>query len=640
MNRDLQTIEFNKIIDRLVEFSYTNKAKEKFLNLEPYISETEVNLNLRETSEAREMLDKIGTPPLVTMQEVDKLIIVAEKGGMLQPEELEYLATILVSVKRLKDYLERGKTYQLPIAFYADELTDLEMVREEIRRAIRGNKVDDYASGTLKDLRKDINLTEDKMKKKADMLMRSQKECFSDSFVVNRNGHICLPVKKEYKFKISGSVIDKSSTGATLFIEPASIMEMNEELAILKLDEENEVRKILYTLTQLIGENGDVFGNNNKYIEKLDFMFAKGKLSECMDAKAPLINTERYMKIEQGRHPLLARDICVPLDFEIGKGIYGIVITGPNTGGKTVALKTVGLLSAMAQCGLHVPCKAADLCMNNLILCDIGDGQNITENLSTFSAHITNILDILKKVTNESLVILDELGSGTDPAEGMGIAIAILEQLRKTRCLFIATTHYPEVKIYTEKEQGIINARMAFDRESLRPLYEMEIGKAGESCALYIAKQLGMPQHMLEFAASKAYKNHQAESVMEGQKALEEIEFPKSPSPKLQKTKKQVSLSTNVDKFNIGDSVMVFPEKKIGIICKKVNEEGEAQIQLKQKKIMVNHKRLKLQVAATCLYPENYDFSIVFDSVAVRKARHQMERKYCENLEITENMQK
>lgn len=364
---------------------------------------------------------------------------------------------------------------------------------------------------------------------------------------------------------------------------------------------------------------------------QLDFIFAKGKLSAAVCGTLPKINLERRIRIRNGRHPLLDPTTCVPLDFEIGQKTRGIIITGPNTGGKTVAIKTVGLYCLMAQCGLHLPCGEADICMNSQILCDIGDGQNMTENLSTFSAHITNALDILRRVNRESLVVMDELGSGTDPAEGMGIAIAILEELRKSGCLYLVTTHYPEVKQYGENAEGVCNARMAFDRETLKPKYRLEIGRAGESCAFYIAKSLGMPADMLRRASQAAYGENGSPDIMD---ALPE-QLERRSAPVIQKEKIHKNHQTEADAFRLGDCVMVYPDKKTGIVCRTANEKGVLQVQLQDKKIWINHKRIKLHVPASELYPEDYDFSIIFESVEERKAKHQMERKYCEGMERT-----
>ena len=393
------------------------------------------------------------------------------------------------------------------------------------------------------------------------------------------------------------------------------------------------MRRILYTLTAMVADAIPFMEENVRMIEKLDFVFSKGKLSFQLDAVEPMINTDRRITLKEARHPLMDKKENVPLNFAMDETIRGIVITGPNTGGKTVAIKTVMLNNYMAQCGLHVPCMEADLCMNGNYLCDIGDGQNLSENLSTFSAHVKNVLEILKQVRGDSFVIMDELGSGTDPTEGMGIAVAILEKLRESGANFLVTTHYPEIKEYAARTENVTNARMSFDRETLMPTYQMMIGEAGESCAFYIADRLGMPEEMLKVAVEAAY----------GKGAVQKYEFRGTKEEKRstgQRVKKQKKSHLDVNlgtKFKIGDSVMVYPDKKIGIVCEEVNDKGVLRVQIADRKIWINHKRLKLHVKAEELYPEDYDMSIVFDDVRTRKMRHDMNRKYVEEtLELEE----
>ncbi|MBO5278023.1 MAG: DNA mismatch repair protein MutS [Lachnospiraceae bacterium] len=620
-----QALEFYKIKEQLSNFALTDKAKETIQNLTPHLSENRLAAAQRETREARTLIEKAGNPPLVSLQGMMELIAAAGKGDCLSAGELEETGTALVAVERLKTYLERCRIYEISLAYEAEKLDAIAELKEAIRMQIRGGRVEDSASKLLKSLREDIERTSDRMREKAESVIRSNKECMSDSFSTIRNGHVCIPVKKEYKFRISGTVIDKSSTGNTLFIEPAQAAKYYEELMMLKLDEENEERRILYTLTAMVADASEQMEQNIHTIEKLDFIFAKGKLSIEQDAVEPRLNTDRRICLKDARHPLMDRAVCVPLQFEIGNGINGIVITGPNTGGKTVAIKTVALNCMMAQCGLHVTCSEADICMSSQYLCDIGDGQNLSENLSTFSAHIMNVLDILKRMDKDSLVIMDELGSGTDPTEGMGIAVSILEELKNSGALFLVTTHYPEVKEYAAKEEKLRNARMAFDKESLKPLYQLVIGEAGESCAFYIAKKLGMPGAMLKRAALAAYGREDA--ALEA--GADDTELVKVSSQKIQK-KKKVHRQEEAEKYRLGDSVMVLPDKKIGIVCQTADEKGVLRVQLPDKKIWINHKRIRLHVRAEELYPEDYDFSIIFDTVENRKLRHQMERKYTE----------
>lgn len=622
-------IEFDKIKERWMSLAVTDHAKEMIAKVSCYLEESELRKQLKDTTNSKILLEKLGAPPLQNVAEAKEILTIAEKGDCLTPYQLERVEKVLVAVMRLKDYLAKGKQYENPLAYYEENLDAAKALREEISRQIRNGIVDDYASKELRQLRADMLRCEEQMKQKAEQILRANKECMADNYCTARNGRICVPVKKEYKFKISGSVIDKSATGSTFFIEPVSVAKYYEELQLLQISEENEVYRILYTLTAMVAESIPLMNENIRLMEKLDFIFSKGKLSIDLDAAAPAINTERRIILKDARHPLMDRALNIPLQFEIGSQARGIIITGPNTGGKTVAIKTVMLSCIMAQCGLHVACKEADICMNSSYLCDIGDGQDITENLSTFSAHIKNVLEVLREVHRDSLVIMDEMGSGTDPTEGMGIAIAILEELRKSGCLFLVTTHYPEVKDYADKTEDIINARMTFDKETLKPTYQMVIGEAGESCAFYIADRLGMPNEMLKTAVRAAYGEA---AVKDYQFCKEENTLQKEAGHKLVKVKKTIPRTKLDTKYHLGDSVMVFPDKKIGIVCEPVNEKGVLRVQLQDKKIWINHKRVRLHVAAAQLYPADYDFSILFETVENRKIKHDMARKYTEEV--------
>ena len=624
MNTESQ-IEFNKVKNIWSELASTDYAKEQIKKADIILSERELRKALQDTTDSRELIEKLGNPPLQNVTEIREILTIAETGSCLTPYQLERVERVLVAVERMMDYLAQGKQYENALSYYDENLNPLLDLKDEISSQIRNEEVDDRASKELYDLRNQIVSMEETMKLKADQIIRKNKDYMADSYHTVRNGRVCVPVKKEYKFKIPGSVIDKSSTGSTLFVEPEGLAKCYEDLELLRIDEENEVYRILYTLTAMVSSYAAIMEENVKMMEKLDYIFSKGKLSIDLDCAEPSINLDRCIKLVKARHPLMDKDINVPLDFSLGEeGIRGIVITGPNTGGKTVSIKTVMLSCYMAQCGLHVACKEADICMNSSYLSDIGDGQNLSENLSTFSAHIKNVLAILNEVNHDSLVIMDELGSGTDPAEGMGIAVAILEELRKSNANFLVTTHYPEIKEYAAKTEHIVNARMAFDIETLRPTYEMIIGEAGDSCAFYIAERLGMPSEMLAVAAEAAYGKEAAkEYAFSGKKKSAK----RNKGSRIIKNKKIHSTAELEQKFSIGDSVMIYPDKKIGIVCEPINSKGILRVQLPNKKIYINHKRVKLHVKADQLYPEDYDFSIVFDTVEQRKARHEMSRK-------------
>lgn len=644
MNQSLELLGYKEILEQLKGHASTSQGKNLCGELVPYLAEAELRRHMRETTQARQLLDYAGAPPLPLMERVEEYLDRAVVGELLLPEQISQIGDFLVAVRRLKSYLDKGIERQIGIAFYGENLVLLEELGSEIERCIRIDVIDDYASASLRDIRRQIQLLDEKIREKAERALKANQAYVNDSFVVKRNGRLCIPVRAEHKNKVSGAVIDKSSTGSTVFIEPRAVAELQEEYELFKIEEDTEERRILYSLMEQIAEAEAGLREDIRIVVRLDFVFAKGKLSQEMDAVEPKINLKRRIRLAEARHPMLERKSVVPLNFAIGETeggegqgtpVRGVIITGPNTGGKTVALKTVALLSAMGCSGLHIPCREADIAMNSQILCDIGDGQDIESNLSTFSAHIRNVLEILKRVDQESLVVMDELGSGTDPAEGMGIAIAILEELRKSGALFLVTTHYPEVKEYAGKHPEVVNARMGFDRESLRPLYRLEIGKSGESCALYIAKRLGIPAGMLAVAAKEAYGTPSEKMVRElglGQ-AGEKIEKIHMPGIRPKTEKKAVEHGST---FNRGDSVTVLPDGKIGIVVKPADDRGEVLVQVQKEKFLVSHKRLKLKVAAAELYPEDYDFSIVFDTVENRKARHKMGKGHQEGLIIEE----
>ena len=391
-------LELEKIKEIWAGLALTAAARAKIEEAGPILAERQLQAALRETTESRQLLEKFGTPPLVSLEGMEQILLVAEKGDMLGPEQLEQAESALAAVKRMQDYLSRGQQYQIPLAFYGENLQPLEEIRQQIHQQIRGGQVEDHATRELFDLRSQIQRTQEKRKEKAESVLRTHRDCMSDSFCVTRGGHLCVPVKKEYKFRVSGSVIDKSATGNTLFIEPTAVQKYEEELSLLQIQEDNELRRILYTLTAMIGDQLEAFRENSRIMERLDYAFSKGKLSMEWDCAAPVVGTDRRIRLTAARHPLMDRRAAVPLDFTLGEELRGVVITGPNTGGKTVALKTVALCCMLAQWGLHVPCQEAWVCMNSQYLCDIGDGQSLSENLSTFSAHITNVLDILSRV--------------------------------------------------------------------------------------------------------------------------------------------------------------------------------------------------------------------------------------------------
>ena len=642
-------LEFNRILERLGGLALSEKVRERIEGMKPYMNEREALRHMDDTTMARKTLEMIGNPPLAYMSELNSAIDSVEMNALLNPEQLEAVSVFISTCNRMKSYLKRAASASESIADMGYSINDLSPLQGEIDTCIRNGRVDDRASNELSSVRRRIEMLTDKAKDKLNSILRSNEQYLSDSFIVTRNGKLTIAVKREYRSRIPGSVVDKSNSGGTVFIEPESIGRIQAEISNLLIEEDIEVKKVLYTLTAMVEDELPRIKVNVEAMETLDFIFAKARLSIEMNAIPAEIRTDGSMEITGGRHPLLDSGKVVPLDFKIGyrdsegDEIKAIIITGPNTGGKTVVLKTIGLFSLMAQCGLHIPAKKASLCMRNMVLCDIGDGQSITENLSTFSSHMTRIINILDTADDQSLVLLDELGSGTDPTEGMGIAVVVLEEMMKKGCLIAATTHYPEIKDFARNTRGFVNARMEFDRENLTPLYKLEIGEAGESCALYIARRIGLPLEMVERAHRAAYHQYKGSSTKEN--PFDAAEFSGIKDPAKEKTAGKPRLSfidrnkaeaqDLLEKFGIGDSVIVHPQGLTALVFRKVDKNGMVGVQIKKKKYLVNHKRVELRIPASELYPDDYDFSIIFDSVDNRKARHKMNKRHNEDLVVT-----
>lgn len=628
LDQYLEALEFHIILRKLQEHALSRRAKDALAGLTPSLNEAVCRRTMAETTAARAVLDSLGSPPLALMNNLEENLSLAEVGGMLNPGQLTGIARFAASCKRLAAYLQKGEAIGPQIAVYGRNIADLSGLREAIESRVSEERVYDEASAELRGVRRKMDWVQAQIKDKLSRILQSRKQYLADSYISVRNGHYVLPVQRKYQNQFGGTVIELSGKGATVFMEPSAIRELQAEWTELSIREDAEVRRVLYGLTAEVAANARVIRAGMEAMEVLDVLFAKAKFSAALHARAVEICAGRQIRILRGRHPLLSADDCVPLDFEMADGISGVVITGPNTGGKTVTIKTVGLLSAMAQCGLHIPCaEGTRIAMRDAYFCDIGDGQSISQNLSTFSGHITNVIGILNGASRDSLVLLDELGSGTDPAEGMGIAVAVLEELRLRGCIFLVTTHYPQVKAYAEQAEGVASARMAFDRESLRPLYRLEMGKSGESCALSIAERLGMAPHLLERARRAVYGGDAPAGPASGGAP--------APVSRLVRTAPVSNAARPGGKFSMGDSVVVLPSRETGIVYQPADDKGDVMVQVKGEKRRIRHNRLLLRVSAAELYPPDYDFSILFDTVADRKARRILSKRYDPSVSIT-----
>lgn len=643
-NKAIELLEYNKIKELLKGYALSDMAKERIEKLEPYVDINIIRKNMIETTEARAIVDINSSVPIHSLTGIKAVRDKIEKGMILSPEDLGMISELLKEVKRLKRFMLDKQQVAPTISLYALSTSELGGLREEIEKAIVRGKVDDRATSKLYKIRKRIIILEDKIKSKLDSILRNEryKGYLQDSLVSQRNGRYVIPIKSEYKKDMDGNIHDRSQSGSTVFVEPAEVKKIQDELDFEKFEEEKEVYKILSNLTNHVYDNIKEIKLNIEVMSNYDYIFAKGKYSKAIEGREVGFNNRNYINIKDAKHPLLGKD-AVPLNFIVGEDYKGVIITGPNTGGKTVALKTVGLLTLMAQAGLHIPvAKGSEVGVFAEVLVDIGDGQSIEQNLSTFSFHIKNIISILNCADEYSLVILDEVGSGTDPSEGMGIAVAILEELYKKGAVICATTHYSEIKEFAQSHIGFINGSMEFDINTLKPLYKLNIGKAGESNAFLIALRLGMDKDIIERAHAVTYKEEkiyleykeQSENFIKKEKDLiihqEKVEKLKS----AEKREKLNEIKDTKLSFNIGDCVYISFMNRRGIICEGENSKGEYGVMVMKKKIKINKKRLSIYIDKEELYPEEYDLDIVFKSKDYRKKDKLMNKKHVKGLSI------
>ena len=505
--KSLKVLEYNKIIDLLATKASSSLGLKYIEELTPKPYYEEVKDMLEETSEAQGILIKRGHVNLGGIQDISDSVKRAEIGAVLDPGSLLKISDNLRAARNLKRSLDSGEEedFNYPrIQSLSNSLYVYRDIEEEINNAIISEiEISDNASPTLRSIRRGILQKNQAIRSKLNSIISSTtyQKYLQDAIISVRGDRFVVPVKAEYRSQVTGIIHDQSSSGATLFIEPMSIVEMNNELRKLRLDEQEEIERILSELTKLVGEvAGDIL-SNQVILGKLDFAFAKGKLSLSMKAIEPTLNKEKNINIKNGRHPLLEPDKVVPNNIYLGEDFDTLVITGPNTGGKTVTIKTVGLFALMTQSGLHIPADyGSSMCVYDNVFADIGDEQSIEQSLSTFSSHMTKIVGILNEVTSDSLVIFDELGAGTDPVEGAALAIAILEDVNMAGAKCIATTHYSELKNYALTKPRVENAAVEFDVNTLSPTYKLLIGVPGKSNAFEISRKLGLRDYIIDRA--------------------------------------------------------------------------------------------------------------------------------------------
>lgn len=500
------TLEFDKVIDLLVDEAQSAPGKAFCAELTPLTDITEVSQRLAETDDAVSYVLEFAPLPLGGINPIGSAVRMAAGGAVLEPKDLLKIASFLRSVKRLKSLLPESERRQPTRLVYERlvALVPLADLLSAIERAILSeDEISDHASPLLFSIRRQIIAAQNEIKARLDQLIRKGGDSLQEAIVTLRGDRYVVPVKASHKRAVQGIVHDTSASGQTVFIEPMAVVEKNNEIRELRGKEREEIFRILSELSEVTGENEDALILNAEMLKVLDYAMAKAKLALKMKAMPPVLNTEGKLRLKNARHPLLNQKEVVPIDFALGGDIRTVVITGPNTGGKTVSLKTCGLLSLMAMAGLFIPAaEHCDLPVWRNVLADIGEEQSIEQSLSTFSAHMRHIVDIEQEAKEGALVLLDELGAGTDPSEGAALAVAILDTFLKRGCLTIATTHYKELKGYALNTEGVVNASCEFDLTTLRPTYHLLFGVPGVSQAFAISKRLGLPEAIISDAAA------------------------------------------------------------------------------------------------------------------------------------------
>lgn len=676
-----KVLEYDKVKEMIANLTVSPAGRSLAEGMKPLTEIRPVEARLNETEETCRLLAGGASIPLSAMEGMENLLALLGKGRVYTEQELELLATWLTSVAQMKRYM-RSKTDVAPtVAAYADNLNECPRLREELNRCIRHGQMLDDASPDLAYIRRHRYAAEDKIERKMTQSMGKYRDYLQESVISRRGGRLVLSVKREMRKFVPGSVLDESASGQTLFVEPNDVGGLQAELGEWMAAEERERYAVLAILAQLAEEHGSALFGNREVMAAFDFITARAKWSRSCGGRRAATYQQPVISLRSARHPLLGAN-CVPLDIELGTEWKQLIITGPNTGGKTVALKTAGLLVLLHQSGLLIPAEEnSGMGLFNHVAADVGDGQSLEQSLSTFSAHISVLAGMLKAAGERSLLLLDEMAAGTDPTEGIALSIAVLEALLERGALVAATTHFNEIKIFASSTKGCRNARMAFDSATLKPLYRLEIGEAGESHAFMIARRYGLPERVLNRAEALLERKREAAEDSEvlpagrrdanealiGSLKGEEVSFERDlergnqteanllaevtsqnpsrfsasdrtiESSEVSESKNKLSASDKpkTKAFEKGDSVWIYPLRRAGVVFRPADERGNVVVQVKGEKLTFNRKRLKLYIQKKELYPgEDYDLDIVFETKDNRKARHAMSRKHVEGLEI------
>lgn len=611
-NMTFEKLHYDKLKEIVKSYCMSGLGKKLIDKLYPSSNIKNVNRMLDETSEGRRLLDAGYHIPLEGIFDICPLLDKIDKGGVLEPSEITSICDFLRGCRKIKSFIKDKEGYAETLSSYGENITELKYIEEEIENAIRGSIVDSNATKDLKKIRRQISICEEKIKEKLEKFIKntSNREYLQEFFVSQRNGRYTVPIKAAYKNHVQGSIVEVSSKGSTVFIEPNIISKYTVELVALTADESVEEYKILSTISEMIYERIQSLKVNIDVISEYDMILAKAKYSREINGIKPRLNDCGYINIIQGRYNLIEN--CIPLDFQIGDSYRSLIITGPNAGGKTVVLKTVGLMTLAVMSGFHVSCReGSEMSVFDKVFVDIGDNQSVENSLSTFSSHVKNLAEILKDSRKNTLLLFDEIGSGTEPNEGAALAIAILEEFYHKGCITVASTHYGEIKNFSENHPHFENAAMEFKKDTLEPLYRLHIGKSGDSNALYISEKMGIPESILK--KSRMYmgnKNYNYEELKDS---------------KIKRNSEEKSFNAEVS-FEKGDKVTILDINKSGIVYKEINQFNNVIVFVDGDFKEINYKRLKIEFKSIELYPEGYDLNQLFVSYKERKLEHDIER--------------
>ena len=609
-----EKLQYNELKEIIKSYCVSGLGRELIEKLTPSSNLKVVKHRLMETSEARAILDAGGNMPFMGVSNMEHIILKVEKGIILDPSELINILDFLRGCRRITTFMSNKEFLAPTLVSYTNSMTEFTGIEEEISFSIKNNQIDSAANKELKRVRTHIQTTEQKIKERLNKFLNSSaNRNYIQEFIISvKDDRYTIPIKASYKNQVQGTVIETSSKGSTVFMEPSVVGKLSVELATLKSEESILEYQILATLTGLVAENLQPIKVNMELISQYDMIFAKAKYSKQVDGMEPNINDHGYIKLINCKHPLLSGHV-VPLQFQIGERYRSLIITGPNAGGKTIVLKTIGLVTLATMSGFHITAsKETEIAVFDHVFVDIGDNQSLENALSTFSSHMKNLSEILQSVNNNTLLLFDEIGSGTEPNEGAALAISLLEEFYLKGCITVGTTHYGEIKRFSEMHSDFMNAAMQFNQETLEPLFKLLIGQSGDSNALWISRKVKVPESVLKRAEDYMKNNdYRLERLHEG---------------KIRRPKATIEKAENPIDYQKGDRVKLLDQDDFGIVFKERDDYRNIKVFYQNQMIEVNEKRLVLELKVAELYPEDYDLDTLFIDYKMRKLNHDIER--------------